>query len=105
MISPAEFAARVRQAASHPPSNEPVIAAAERAARKTNATFVQARLPLHAVVDRHGQGVRVKLVQSGPLVHRFAGRTPSQVLRDNIQAEMRIAAAQVRDEARKAFLG
>lgn len=89
------------RAALEVPGNAPLQRAAERAAESTNSALRQAHVPARARVVSRGRGVRVELVQTDRITRPFTGRTPLQLLRSNVEKEMRQAAQEIRADARK----
>lgn len=76
-------------------------AAAERAVAATNQQLQLAHVPARAQMRPHGRGFRVNIVQTGRYDRTFSGRTPRQLLADNVRKEMQLARSQIADDARK----
>lgn len=83
------------------PGSTSLLRAAERAAASTNTTLRAAHVPAYARVVRRGNGARVELVQTGRITRPFAGRTPKQLLQENVDRELKQAAQEIKDDARR----
>lgn len=94
---------RLKAASTRLPSIAPIERAAQRAVNATNASLRSAKVPAHAQVTRTGKGVRVGLVQTGRITRPFVGRTPKQLLTENVRKEMRVARDEIAAEARRSL--
>ena len=79
--------AKLRELATNQPPMAPVIAAAQRSALVTNAQLRSAGAPVKVAVTKTDRGVRLSLIQTGPITRRFSV-PPMQVLRRNLVSEL-----------------
>lgn len=95
----------LKQTAARPPGMAAIERAAQRATEKSNQQFAAAHVPVRATVTRMGAGFRIMLKQTGRITRPFAGKTPKQVVRDNIAVELQTARADIAQELRGSLRG